>query len=220
MKIAILGISGRTGSLVAREALSRGWKVNGIARDRTKVTVEGANIIEGTPYDKETIKKALDGCDAVISTLSLFPSSQGLFSGIRTPLDFMSSSIRNCVDVMKEKGIRRIVLMTALGVGDSYREIPLFFRVLIKISNLRHSYRDHDRQEKVLEKSGLDWTVVRPVTLTDAQDDLSVIHKQKGDRKFGSSITRIAVATFILDAIENGEFIGRKPGISNRFRST
>ncbi len=217
MKIAILGISGRTGSLVAREALSRGWKVNGIARNRTKVSVADADITEGTPYDKETVRKALDGCDAVVSTLSLFPSTQGLFSGIKTPLDFMSVSIRNCVDVMKEKGIRRIVLMTALGVGDSFREIPLFFRILIKISNLRHSYRDHDRQEKVLEKSGLDWTVVRPVTLTDASDDISVIYKQTGDRKFGSSITRLAVANFILEAIEKGEFIRSKPGISNRF---
>lgn len=220
MKIAILGISGRTGSLVAREAISRGWKVSGIARDRTKVSVEGADITEGTPYNRETVRKALNGCDAVVSTLSLFPSTQGLFSGIKTPLDFMSASIGNCVDVMKEKGIRRIVVMTALGVGDSFREIPLFFKIMVRISNLRYSYRDHDRQEKLLERSGLEWTVVRPVMLTDATEDLSVIHKQKGDRKFGSSITRIAVARFILDAIEKEEFIGSKPGISNRPLST
>ena len=216
MKIAIFGISGRTGSLVAREALKKGWKVSGIARDKTKVSIPGAEITEGNPSDPDTVKKALAGCDAVVSTLSLFPSTQGLFSKIKTQSDFMSVSIRNAVQVMKEKGIKRIVLMTALGVGDSFREIPFIFRVLVRISNLRHSYRDHDRQEKILEESGLDWTVVRPVMLTDAADDLSIIYNLRGDRKIGSSITRRAVANFILDCIEKGEFIGQKPGISNK----
>lgn len=216
MKIAVFGVSGRTGSLVAREALKRGWKVSGIARDKSKVTVQGAEITGGTPYDKDTVKKALEGCDAVVSTLNLFPSNHGLFTKIQTPLDFMSVSMRNATAVMKEKGIRRIVLMTALGVGDSYREIPLFFRILTRISNLKYSYREHDRQEKILEESGLDWTVVRPVMLTDAEDNLPVIYNLSGNRKIGSSITRLAVANFILDCIEKGEFTGQKPGISNK----
>lgn len=219
MKICVFGISGRTGSLVAQEAVKRGWQVSGIARDKTKVSVAGADITEGTPYDTDIVRKALEGCDAVVSTLNLFPSSHGLYTKITTPLDFMSASMRNAVQVMKEKGIRRIVLMTALGVGDSFREIPLFFRILVRISNLRHSYRDHDRQEKILEESGLNWTVVRPVMLTDGTDDLSVMYNIKGDTKIGSSITRRAVANFILDCIEKGEFIGQKPGISNLLKT-
>jgi putative NADH-flavin reductase len=215
MKILILGISGRTGKLVATEALKRGHKVMGIARDKSKVAVEGAEITSGTPYDYETVKKAIEGCDAVVSTLSSFPASQGLFSKVKTPLDLMSVSIGNVVKQMEEKGIKRIVLMTALGVGDSSGEIPCIFRFIMKISNIKYAYIDHERQEKILESSKLDWTIVRPVMLTDKNEELSVIHNIKGEPKIKSAVSRNAVAHFILDCIEKGEFLRQKPGISN-----
>jgi putative NADH-flavin reductase len=215
MKLLVLGITGRTGKLVAAEALRRGHKVMGIARDGSKVAVPGAEITVGSPYDSETVKKAIEGCDAVVSTLGAFPASQGLFSKIKSPLDFMSVSVGNVVKQMEAKGIKRIVLMTALGAGDSSGEIPGFFRFIMKISNIKYAYIDHDKQELILINSKLDWTIVRPVGLNDKDDELSVIHNLKGVPKIKSGISRNAVAHFILDCIEKGEFIGQKPGISN-----
>jgi putative NADH-flavin reductase len=216
MKILVLGISGRTGKLVAAEALKRGHKVAGIARDSGKVSLPGAEIIQGTPYDYETVRKATGGCDAIVSTLSAFPAAQGLFSKVTSPLDFMSVSLGNAVRSMEEKGIKRIVLMTALGVGDSAKEIPVFFRFFMMLSNIKYAYKDHDKQEKFLENSNLDWTIVRPVMLTDKDDQLSVIDNLSGDKKIRTEISRNAVAHFILDCIEKGQFLKQKPGISNR----
>jgi putative NADH-flavin reductase len=215
MKILILGITGRTGSLVAEEALRRGYKVVGIAREQSRVRVNDAEIVTGTPYDFDTVRKAITGCDAVISTLNIFPKSQSLFGKIRSPLDSMSVSINNCVKAMEETGIKRIVLMTALGVGDSAREIPGLFSFFVKISNIKYAYADHNVQEKILENSNLDWTIVRPVGLTDKNDNLSILHNIKGVGMIKSTISRNAVAHFIIDCIERGEFIRQKPGISN-----
>jgi putative NADH-flavin reductase len=215
MKILVLGISGRTGKRVAADALKRGHKVSGIARDSSKISLPGTEIIQGTPYEFEIVKKAIEGCDAVISTLSAFPASQGLFSTILGPLDFMSVSMGNTVKLMQEKGIRRVVLMTALGVGDSAKAIPLLFRLIMKISSIKYAYADHEKQEKILENSGLDWTVVRPVMLTDKDEDVSVIYNISGETKIKSAISRNAVAHFIMDCIEKGQFMRQKPGISN-----
>jgi putative NADH-flavin reductase len=215
MKILILGITGRTGSLVATEAVKRGHKVAGIARDPDKITVNGTEIITGTPYDIETVRKAIIGCDSVISTLNIFPQSQGIFSKIKSPLDVMSVSIKNTIRAMEEIGIRRIVVMTALGVGDSAVELPAFFRFLLKISNIKYSYADHDVQEKALEKSSLDWTIVRPVGLTDKNDNLTILQNLNGIGLIKSAISRNAVAHFLLDCVEKGQFIKQKPGISN-----
>jgi putative NADH-flavin reductase len=215
MKILILGITGRTGSLVAEEAIKRGYKVVGIAREGSRVTVKDAEILTGSPYNFDIIRKAVNGCDAVISTLSTFPRSAGLFGKIKSPLDLMSVSIRNAVRAMKEKEIKRIVVMSALGVGDSAKEIPAFFSFIIRISNIKHAYADHDLQEKVLENSNLDWTVVRPVGLTDKNDNLSILYNLKGVGKIKPWISRNAVAHFMLDCIEESKFIKQKPGISN-----
>ena len=105
--------------------------------------------------------------------------------------------------------------MTALGVGDSAKEIPGIFSFIVRISNIKYAYADHDAQEKVLENSNLDWTVVRPVMLTDKNDNLSILYNLKGIGKIKTAISRNAVAHFMLDCIEKGQFIKQKPGLSN-----
>ena len=215
MKILILGITGRTGSLVAAEAIKRGHKVVGIARVPGNVTVREAEIVSGTPYDFDTVRKAMVGCDAAISTLSTFGKSGGLFARIKTPVDIMTVSMTNTVKAMKEKDIKRIVAMTALGVGDSAKEVSSLFTFIVKISNVKYAYADHAAQEAVLENSNLDWTIVRPVMLTDKNDNLSILYNLKGVGKIKTAVSRNAVAHFIIDCIEKGQFIRQKPGISN-----
>ncbi len=215
MKILILGITGRTGKLVAAEAIKRGHKVVGIARNPKNFTLDGAEVIEGTPYDSGTVQKAITGCDAVIGTLSLISKDQGIFGKLKTPHDVMSVSMKNTVAAMESQNIKRIVLMTALGVGDSDHELPGLFKFLIKISNIKYSYIDHDIQEKILEKSDLDWTIVRPTGLNDKNENTSVISKIGGNGKLNHGISRNAVAHFMLDCLEKDEFIKQKTGISN-----
>jgi putative NADH-flavin reductase len=215
MKILILGITGRTGNLVAEEALKRGHKVVGIARDKRRVKAKGVEIIEGTPYDYETVEKAIEGCDCVISTLGSFPQSQGLFGKIRGPLDSMSVSVRNTVKLMQEKDIKRIIVMTAHGVGDSVKRLPGFFKFVIRVSNIKYAYADHEVQEAVLENSGIDWTIVRPVGLNDKSENLSVLVNLNNEGTIKSMISRNAVAHFMLDCIEKQQYIKQKPAISN-----
>jgi putative NADH-flavin reductase len=215
MKILILGITGRTGCLAAEEAIRRGHSVAGIARDPDKVTVKDAEIFSGTPYDLETVQNAIPGCNAVIVALSLLSKSQGFFGKIKTPLDILSVSIKNTVKAMEENNIKRVVLMSALGAGDSARELPGIARVLINLTNIKYSYADHDIEEKVLENSDLEWTIIRPVGLNDKNEKLSVLFNLKGEGKIKNMISRNAVAHFMLDCIEKGQFIRQKPGISN-----
>jgi putative NADH-flavin reductase len=215
MKILILGITGRTGSLAAEEAVKRGYKVVGIARDPAKVTVKDAEIITGTPYDYETVRKAVAGCDAVIGTLSLISQSQGVFGKLNTPLDVLSVSMKNSIKAMKEKGVKRMVLMSALGVGDSAKELPGLVRMLMNLTNIRYSYIDHEAEEKLLQNSDLDWTIVRPVGLNDKNEKLSILSRTNSTDKIKSYVSRNAVAHFMIDCIEKRAFIRQKPAISN-----
>ena len=75
---------------------------------------------------------------------------------------------------------------------------------------------DRAEIETILENSKLDWTVVRPVSLNDKNDEIAVMYNLKGESKIKSSVSRNAVAHFMLDCIEKGLFIRQKPGISNK----
>ena len=215
MRILILGITGRTGSLAAEEAVKRGHKVIGIARDPAKVTVKNSEIITGTPYDYETVRKAVTGCDAVIGALSLISQSQGVFGKLDTPLDVLSGSMKNSIKAMREEGVKRMVLMSALGVGDSAKELPGIVRLLMNLTNIRYSYIDHEAEEKLLQNSDLDWTIVRPVGLNDKNEKLSILSRTNSTDKIKTSVSRNAVAHFMIDCIEKGTFLHQKPAISN-----
>ncbi len=128
----------------------------------------------------------------------------------------MSVSIKNTITAMEERGIRRIIMMTAIGTGNTANKLSAFFTFFRSISNLRFIYADHERQEQILENSALDWTIVRPVGLHDKNNNLSILSDIDGSSKIKPMISRNAVAHFILCSIENGQFIRQKPSISNR----
>ena len=214
MKILILGISGRTGRLVAYEAIRRGHQVVGIARNLSFIESKAIQLFQGSPYEYPIVLEAIKGCDAVISTLNISRKSDNPWAKLRTPKDLMSKSITNVLKGMGENRISRIVVMTAMGVGDSKKEMPGIFNFLVNISNMKYAYYDHNRQEEILESSFADWTIVRPVMLTNKNTDYNVIINRNGIPRLKSSINRNAVAHFILDCLEKKNHVKEKLGLS------
>jgi len=69
------------------------------------------------------------------------------------------------ISLAQEVGLKKIVLCSAWGRGD----IPQWFKWLMEHSNIRFTYEDHERQESLLLNSSVDWTIVQPTSLTNAQ---------------------------------------------------
>jgi hypothetical protein len=59
----------------------------------------------------------------------------------------------------------------------------------------------------IISEKKLDWTIVRPVGLTDKNDILPILYNLKVVGKIKSMISRNEVAHFILDSIEKGLLI-------------
>jgi putative NADH-flavin reductase len=213
--ILLLGATGRTGLHVLNYALSRGYQIKALVRDPSKITPsERLQLIKGTPVNLDDVRKAAAGCDAVISTLNNPRETESLWAKPINSPTLMTDSIRNAVTVMHEIGIRRIIVQTGAGAGDSFAGMPLFMKGLIRFTGLKYVYADHDGQEKVLKDSDLDWTIVRPVGLTD-KDEIKELATAKGD-KHSSFISRKSVARFMVDCLENAEYIRKAPIISEK----
>ena len=87
-------------------------------------------------------------------------------------------------------------------------------KAFIRFTGLKYVYADHDGQEKVLKESDLDWTIVRPVGLTD-KEDIRELAIGRGD-KHSAFISRKAVAKFMVDCLDGGDYIKQAPIISER----
>jgi putative NADH-flavin reductase len=203
-RILLLGATGKTGREVLNYALSKGYHVTALVRNPENIVVgsDRLSIIMGTPLNLKDVR-AIDAFEAVISTLghsNLDPSA------------LMTNSIKNMVTAMKEKGIRRIVIQTGAGAGDSFKRMPLSIQKLILDTGLKNVYDDQNGQEQVVMKSGVDWTVVRPVTLNDGgESTIAIIQGGIGE---SSTISRKTVAKFLVDCLEKAEFFGKALVIS------
>ena len=217
MKILLFGATGRTGKIILQKALKDGHEVTAIVRDPSKLDRSNAKIIQGTPYDRETVMKAMNGCDVVISTLNVSRVSDNPWAKLRSPKDTISHSIQNALEAMKENKSKRIIVMGVLGAGESWSKMPFIFRLVVSSGNLKYAYKDHTRQEELLAASDIDWTVIRLPMLTEERGEKDILTKKlNDDTKLNRKINRESVARFILNILKDEDYYKSIVAISNK----
>ena len=208
MKILVLGATGPTGRLIVSEAKAQGHSVVALVRTREKAgDLAAAELVEGDARDETALARALQGCDAVISSLGtgLSPFSK---------VTLLSDATRALITAMDKQGVRRLVCITGVGAGDSRGHGGFIYDRLFQPLLLRNVYADKDRQEAVIKASGLDWTIVRPTMLTNtpatgklrATIDLSQIH--------GGKISRADVSRFVVEQVAADTWLRQTPLIT------
>lgn len=199
-------------------ALNSGHDVVALVRNPAKIATSSPSlsIVTGTPENADDVESALAGCDAVISTLDNSRSSDSPWAKPVSSPTFLADSISNTVNAMRARGIRRIVVVSALGAGDSFPYAPFITRLLARRTNLRLSYSDHEAQEEVLTKSELDWTAVRPAILTNGTSLKPFVVSYEGRPKPALTITRALVARFLVGILDKPEFFCKMPVVSER----
>ena len=204
MNILVLGATGRTGKIFAKLATDHSHQVTAIVREKNRGTLPKVKYIEGSPTDGKFLNDALRGIDAVVVSLNINRTSDNPFAKIVSPLTLISDSVKALIPAMEKNGVKRIVSISGSGVGDSWNDMFIIARLLIRYSNIMRAYEDHDRQEQIIRNSNLDWTIVRPVMLNSKETDkyTATLGKPKG-----GSISRAGVAKFTLDALETGKYV-------------
>lgn len=213
----LLGGSGRVGGHVIDYALTAGHTATALVRDPGKVAARsGLTLIEGTPLDAEAVSDAMNGADAVIGTLNSVRSPDTPFGKPVSPPRLMADSIANATAAMAKHGIRRIVVVSAFGVGDSLPKEPLITRLMIRHTNLGYTYADHNLLDQELRLTDADWTLLRPVALNDKPATGKLLITHVAGRKPKLFIAREDVAHFAVDISQSGAYIRQAPIISRQ----
>lgn len=216
-RILLYGATGRTGGLVLNYALQQGYTVTTLVRNPTKLMVQSDNltVIKGLPTSLDDVRKAMRGCDLVISTLSALSDSEA-FSLKNVPAPHtLETTMQNTITSMAEQGLKRIVTLSSIGAGDSRPYAPWYMRLVIKLTNFKITFADHDAQEFLLMNSGLDWTVARPVALNNNGEtkELNVSYRETPSP---FSISRKRLAAFMVDCLATDEFVHKAPLLSEQ----
>ncbi len=70
---------------------------------------------------------------------------------------------------MRAKGTKRLIAVTGFGAGDSRGHGGILYDAVLFPLVLKRVYDDKDIAEQIIKASGLDWTIVRPGALTNAE---------------------------------------------------
>ena len=225
MRFLIFGANGRTGSLATAEALKRGHTVTALVRSSFSMQPhEGLTIVEGTPHNQSDVERAFASTPeypihAVLVLLNAPRKSDSPFSKPKadTPRTLVQDCVRNATAVMKKHGVERIVVMSAFGIGSSFKQLPFLMKMVFEHTNMKFQMKDHEATDgDITQADGLQWTLVRPAMLKEG-DALPV--KEFGDAGNGigmfDSITRASVAQFMVRVAEGSELIRKAMVIGN-----
>ena len=205
MKIAIFGGSRGVGRLVIEQALAQGHTIQALVRTPENFDIEDGRVtaVTGNVLNPQDVAACVAGSDAVVCSLGRTSNN---------PDNIASEGTKNIIAAMKETGVKRLVVITSLGVGDSKDQVPFPFKMLMK-TVLKKAMEDKEIQEQLVRESGLDWVIVRPGGLTDATATGS--YKVGTDKSvMAGQVSRADVADFVLQQLTDDTYLHQSPGIS------
>lgn len=207
MKLFLLGATGRLGNEILKKALGDEIQTSILVRDAGKVKADSEclSIFEGDPGKVSELDRAMQGCDTIVTTLNISRKSDFPWSKLRAPKTLLSDTMTHLLDLSPKHGVQKIVTVSAWGANESKKDLPFWFRWLIDNSNIKYGYLDHERQEKLLQQSEMDWTIVRPVGLTNSQKDKPA-HISTDSKTSSLTVSRKAVAQFIVQHLSGDEY--------------
>jgi putative NADH-flavin reductase len=214
-RLFLLGGSGRTGSYIIDYALSKGHTLTALVPDPAKLTPRaGLTAVQGAPMNRSDVDGAIDGADAVIVALNSTRHADTPWAKPVSPPRLMADSVADATAAMTARGIRRIVVVSAFGVGDSLSRQPLPIRWMTTRTNLSYTYADHNLVDTEIRDTDTDWTLLRPVAFNKKRSAGKIDVTDIQGPKPSFFISRPAVAHFAVDVIDAGSHIREAPIIS------
>jgi putative NADH-flavin reductase len=205
MKILIYGATGSTGQELVKRALALGHHVTAFVRNPQKLDIHSSNltIVRGELDDQQLITQTTEGQDAVLSALgssSMFKYDKAVVTGVKT-----------IVNAMERKKVGRFIYLSFAGVSESRNKAGFVIKYIAPML-LSTEIARHEDAEKAIKKSTLNWTIVRPPTLTNGRP---AVHFRAGEniykRGLIGSISRADVADFMIRQLTDESFVRKKP---------
>jgi uncharacterized protein YbjT (DUF2867 family) len=146
MTVLVTGGTGFVGPKVVHALRAEDRPVRVLARKperHEQMRAWGCEIVQGDMTDAASLRRASEGCDAVVHLVAILLGKREAFERV------MVQGTRDLVAAAKEAGVKRFVLMSALGTNERTKDLTPYFNAKWE-------------EEQALQKSGLDHTIFRP----------------------------------------------------------
>ncbi len=198
MKVLVAGAHGKTARSLVKMLVEGGHEVRGLVRKEEQLPDVEADGAEPVLCDLESetveggVGAAVDGCDAVVFAAGAGPGSG---AARKETMDFGGAA--KLVEAAEQRGSRRYLMLSSMGAGDPEAGSEA----------MRPYLRAKARADERLRGSGLDYTIVRPGSLTDKEGTGRVEAAERLGRR--GEIPREDVARTLALALESPNTTGK-----------
>jgi uncharacterized protein YbjT (DUF2867 family) len=198
--VLVAGATGRTGRLVVRTLLEKGFHVRAFVRDverANKLLGSKIDCVKGDVREIKSIKPALESVRYIISAIGAGPGGDS-----RNGPEFVDyGGVKNLADAASAAKLDHFVLISSMGVTHEDHYLNKAFDNVLKWKL---------KGEQVLRSSGVSYTIVRPGGLTDENGGQHEILFKQGDKDGGlisrTDVARVCVAALEIPAARNKTF--------------
>jgi NADH dehydrogenase len=146
--ILVTGGTGFVGPKVVHALRERDLPVRCLVRKPSAAAAQslgawGCELVEGDVTDPASLRRAVEGCDAVVHLVAIRQGSREKFERV------MEQATRDLVTAAKEAGTRRFVLMSALGTTEETKDLVPYYHAKWEM-------------EQTVAGSGLEHVIFRP----------------------------------------------------------
>ena len=211
VRILVFGAAGPLGREILREALNVKHEVTAFVRDPSRAALDPhkrLRIVQGDALESHAVDEPMIAQEAVIITLGVKPKPRLPFHPPE-PTTALSEATDNILRAMTRHNVRRLVLITGLGAGDSKGHGGFVYDRILQPFLLRGVYEDKDRQEALVRKSDRDWVILRPARLTDGPRLGQYATLRESTAVKANTVSRSDVAEFAVRSAKVNRYLYR-----------
>lgn len=210
-KIAVIGATGFVGSQILKELANRGYFVNALARNTSKIEeTENVKAIAADVYNTDELSEILKGNDAVISAFNPGWANPNIFE------DFLKGAV-SIEKAVEESGVKRFI--TVGGAGSLYIaenlqliDTPEFPAEIKPGAEAARQYL-----EIIKKNENLDWTFFSPaIEMHPGTAGVrkgtyrTALENPVFDEEGRSVLSVEDVAVALVDELENNKFLKQR----------
>jgi len=209
MKVLIIGATGETGKLIIDQCIDKGFDVSAFARTPSKLDAfHSINIIHGDILDYSSLKKAVIGKDLVICAVGV-PMGQKIDNS-------RSKGTSNLIKAMKAANLSRLIAISTIGVGSSRQNMNLVSKCLYPLIVGKARLLEAQKQEDLIMRSNLEWTIVRPPRLVTNNNKVNIDVSDNLKTTLSDTLPRCNLAELVVDLSHCDTYINKAVTVVGR----
>lgn len=191
MQILVAGSTGNTGARLVRELHARGHNPIALVRGSSDTSGLPEAVAQREGDLTDLADDVTDGCEIVV-----FAAGAGGEASDEMTNKVDRDGAKRLIDLSVKNHVRRFVMLSSIGAGNPDPE-----------GDLAHYLKAKHDADEYLKSTDLEYVILRPVALTDADGN--------GNTRLGDAVdpkgeaARGDVAKLLADAAEGPEWVGK-----------